>query len=308
MHLDHRSRWGGLSGALASVACALGCQPSAALPPHTETPATSLAAQPTAPSAPAVASVMAPAPPPLAAPFECVAGADPELDKESPWSKELGRRLDRVLPRLGACSAGLAAGETAEATLRLVYAGDGTARSQHVVHSTDNACALTECLKRELAGVTSQKHVLELASYDIALVVERGAVRRADEAPPVLADDEAEEGLHDSGCVDPAIAQLSRKKIREIVSTTYKDLKACYTQAIARDRQVAGKVTFEFVIGQSGNVALAQARDATLPDCTAITCMLDEFRELSFPPPVGRSVRVLYPIDYAIEVGAVSIR
>jgi hypothetical protein len=305
MHLNHRSRWGSLSGTLASVACALGCQPSAALPPHTETPATSLAAQP---SAPVVASAIAPAPPPLAPPFECVAGVDPELDKESPWSKELSRRLDRVLPQLGACSAGLAAGETAEATLRLVYAGDGTARSQHVVHSTENACALTECLTRELAGVTSQKHMLELASYDIALVVEGGAVRRAGEAPPVLADDEAAEAPPDSACVDPAIAQLSRKKIREIVSTTYKDLKACYTEAIARDRRIAGKVTFEFVIGHSGNVALAQAREATLPDCAAISCMLDEFRDLSFPPPVGRSVRVLYPIDYAIEVGAVSIR
>jgi hypothetical protein len=151
--------------------------------------------------------------------------------------------------------------------------------------------------------------VLELASYDIALVVERGVVRRASEPPPVLADDDAAtQGPEDASCVDPAIAQLSRKKIREIVSTTYKDLKACYTQAIARDRQAAGKVTFEFVIGQSGKVALAQARDATLPDCTAISCMLAEFRGLSFPPPVGRSVRVLYPIDYAIEVGAVSLR
>jgi hypothetical protein len=238
-----------------------------------------------------------------------VAGADPELDRESPWSKEVGQRLDRVLPRLGTCSQGLAAGETAEATLRVVYAPDGTSRSQHVVHSTANACPLTDCLAQELGRVPSPKHVLESASYDIALVIERGAVRRASEAPPVLADDDAvEEAAQDASCVDPAIAQLSRKKIREIVSTTYKDLKACYTQAIARDRQAAGKVTFEFVIGHTGNVALAQARDATLPDCAAISCMLAEFRELSFPPPVGRSVRVLYPIDYAIEVGTVSLR
>ncbi|HKO93134.1 MAG TPA: AgmX/PglI C-terminal domain-containing protein, partial [Polyangiaceae bacterium] len=304
MHVDHRSRWV-RGGALVSVACLLACQPSATLPPHTETP-TSTAAAPAsaAPATPSVAIATRAeyAPGPLVGPLECVAGADPELDRESPWSKEVGQRLDRVLPRLNACSLGLPAGETAEATLRVVYGADGTPRSQHVVHSTANACPLTDCLTQELGRVPSPKHVLELASYDIALVVERGAVRRATEAPPVLADDEAEDAPVDASCVDPAIAQLSRKKIREIVSTTYKDLKACYSQAIARDRQAAGKVTFEFVIGHSGNVALAQARDATLPDCNAISCMVAEFRELSFPPPVGRSVRVLYPIDYAIDV------
>ena len=37
------------------------------------------------------------------------------------------------------------------------------------------------------------------------------------------------------------------------------------------------------------------------PSCAAIDCMLGHFRALSFPEPVGRSVRVIYPINYVLE-------
>jgi hypothetical protein len=36
--------------------------------------------------------------------------------------------------------------------------------------------------------------------------------------------------------------------------------------------------------------------------------MLEQFRGLSFPPPVGRSVRVIYPLNYLIEQPSVSLR
>ena len=54
--------------------------------------------------------------------------------------------------------------------------------------------------------------------------------------------------------------------------------------------------------------ARAQVRDATLPDCTAIQCMLSEFCSLAFPPPVGRSVRIIYPINYVVEQPPVALR
>ena len=55
-------------------------------------------------------------------------------------------------------------------------------------------------------------------------------------------------------------------------------------------------------------MARAQVREATLPDCSAIQCMLAEFRALEFPAPVGRSLRVIYPISYVIEQEPVSLR
>lgn len=236
-------------------------------------------------------------------PLECVTGPDAEIDQESPWSKETGARLERLLPSLGACAAGVS--EPAELTLRLVYGPDGKSTSQHVVRSSPAACAAIECLEKGLTQIVSPKLVIDRASYDIALVLERGRVRRADEAPDALVDESAPAT---ASCVDPAIAALSREKIKEVIGTSFTDLKSCYGQALMRNHSAAGNVTFEFVIGPAGEVARAQVRDATLPDCTAIQCMLGEFRTLAFPPPVGRSVRVIYPINYVVEQPPVALR
>jgi len=238
-------------------------------------------------------------------PLECVTGPDPELDQESPWSKETGARLDRLLPGLGSCTRGLPPGET-EITLRLVYGSDGSSTSQHVVRSSPAGCEVSACLMRELTQVPSPKLLIDRASYDISLVLERGSVRRAAEPPDVIASETGDSG--GGSCVDPAIAALSRAKIKEVVSTSYTDLKTCYGQALMRDHSATGNVTFEFVIGQAGKVARAQVRNATLPDCGAIQCMLAEFRGLEFPEPVGRSLRVIYPINYVIDQEPMTLR
>jgi hypothetical protein len=232
-----------------------------------------------------------------------VTGPDPEIDQESPWSKETGARLDRLLPSLGSCARGLS--EPEEVTMRLVYGPDGKSVSQHVVRSTPAACAAAECLRKGLTQIISPKLVIDRASYDIALVLERGTIRRAEVAPDSLVD---ETSPAEASCVDPAVAALSRAKIKEVVGSSFTDLKSCYGQALVRNHSAAGNVTFEFVIGPGGEVARAQVRDATLPDCTAIQCMLSEFRTLAFPPPVGRSVRIIYPIEYVVEQPPVALR
>lgn len=239
--------------------------------------------------------------------LDCVAPPDPEFDKESPWSKEVGARLERALPSLRPCTADLPAAEEARVTLRLVYEKDGAPASQHVVDGTRNVCAAAECLKQELAKLRSPELVIDQGSYDLALVLKRNAVpQRAGEPTNPLVDDDVAEDP--SSCVDPAVARLSQEKVREVVSTSYDQLKACYGQALVRDHAISGNVTFEFVIGRAGEVTSAQARAATFPDCQAIECMLGQFRALSFPAPVGRSVRVIYPINYVIEQAPMTLR
>jgi hypothetical protein len=246
------------------------------------------------------------APPPSTAPLTCVSPPDPELDQESPWSKELGQLLHAELPKLGRCSASLSSGDEAEVTVRLVYGKDGNPTSQHIVHSTTTACTITECLKEELGKVRSPALLIDRASYDLALVLTRGAPpERASEPPDAL----TEGPIDDPGsCVDPEVRRLSRASVREVVSTRYDELTACYTQALVRDHQATGNVTFELVIGHEGQVAGLQVREATLHDCPAIHCMLDQLRTLAFPAPVGRSVRVIYPIRYEVEQASVSLR
>ena len=232
--------------------------------------------------------------------MSCLAPPDPELERESPWSREVGQRLEQVFPALRRCTLDLDADDDASITLRLVYAKDGTPTSQHVVTSTSNACAASECLKQELATVRSPRLYIDRASIDVTLALARNAVpvRMAEPVDPLTPDGPS---VSDSGCVDPDVARLSQSAVRQIVSTSYPKLQRCYGEALTRNHSAEGKVMFEFVIGQNGGVSEAWARDATLHDCEAIECMLSQFRALSFPEPVGRSVRVIYPISYVLE-------
>jgi len=270
-------------------------------------------------STPAAPSSQAQAGQPLGAPFlqpssteppgplVCVQPTDPELDKESSWSRELGQMIDRQLHRLRNCSLDLPPGDEGQITLRLVYDKAGAPVSQHVVTSTSNACAASECLKQGLSKVEAPTLVIEQAALDLTLRLERGSVptRVSDRVDPLTPD---EPTVSAGGCVDDDVARLSQAKVREVVSTSYDQLQACYGQALMRDHKAAGKVTFEFVIGRKGSVSEAWVSDATLRDCAAIHCMLDKFRGLSFPEPVGRSVRVIYPISYVLEQTPLTLR
>ncbi len=245
------------------------------------------------------------APPPD--PPDCVEPTDPELDKESEWSRELGQMLERELPKLKRCSLDLPADDEGQITLRLVYRKDGSPVSQHVVTSTPEACAASECLEQALSSVRAPELLIDQAALDLTLGLQRGEApkRLSDPVDPLAQDGEPSTG---DGCVDAEIAKLSQAKVREVVSTTYDQLQACYGEALMRDHSAAGKVTFEFVIGRDGRVPSAWASDATFRDCAAIGCMLSQFRTLSFPEPVGRAVRIIYPINYVLEQSPVTLR
>src|SRR5690606_19845434 len=149
--------------------------------------------------------------------------------------------------------------DEASITLRLVYAKDGTPISQHVVTSCSNACAASECLEHGLATVHSPRLYLGKASFDLTLALSRDSAPAPVRKPvrPLTPDDPA---VSSNGCVDADVARLSQATVRQIVSTSYDELQACYSQALTRNRSASGKVTFEFVIGQNGAVSEAWAR------------------------------------------------
>jgi hypothetical protein len=293
------------SALILAVACAVSCTP----PPPPHAPAAAPAAPPVAPEA--QLSAAPPASPELAPPvtsdpdsLACISAPDPELDKESPWHKAIGEQLSLELPNARRCTSTLPEDTRVDVTLRLVYGQDGRPLSQHVVSSSSEDCAVAECIKQELADVNSGKLAIERGSIDLALVLERDKVpQRSAEPIDPLGDVDGP-----GSCVDPDIARLSRKVVRELVSTTYDKLKQCYGHALARRRDAAGTVTFEFVIGQEGEMASVQARESTLYDCGAIECMLAELKPLRFPAPVGRGVRVVYPIKYVLEQPPVTLK
>lgn len=295
-----------------TIACAVACTPP---PPHAPAAAPAApaiapeaelsAAPPASPElAPPASSELAPLVPSEPGSLACITPPDPELDKESPWHKSIGEQLSLELPNARRCTSALPEDTRAELTLRLVYGQDGRPLSQHVVSSDLEDCGVAECIKQELADVNSGKLAIERGSIDLALVLERDKVpERSAEAIDPLGDVDGP-----ASCIDAEIARLSRKVVRELVGTTHDRLKQCYGLALGRRRDAAGTVTFEFVIGQEGEMASVQARESTLYDCDAIQCMLAELKPLRFPTPVGRGVRVVYPIKYVLEQPPVTLK
>jgi hypothetical protein len=231
----------------------------------------------------------------------CVTPPEPGLDRASPWTLQAIERVAQLLPLARRCTAALRPGREERATLRLVFNQAGQPLSQHVVHSTPGACVATECLKRTLAQVRSPKLSSDYDSVDVSLSLRRGSEPTGVLEPPdaLVADESA--ALDPASCIDPEVARLSRAKVREVVNARSEGLQKCYAQALSRNHSAAGTVTFEFLIAQDGQSELARARDTTLDDCEAIRCMIGRFRGLSFPAPVGRSVRIIYPIRFAVE-------
>lgn len=290
----------GVAALVVGAQWVLACTPPASAPP---------AAAPTAPAAAPVApeaELSAPVPPPTSSaptpaptPVDstsCIAQPDPELERESPWGHDIGRQLALELPNARRCTADLPEGEEARLTLRLVYGKGGEPLGQYVLSSDELACSVAECVKQELADVNAVKLDIERGSIDLALVLRRDAApERSAEPVDPLGDDQP------SSCVSPEVRELSRPRVREIVATKHAALTACYGQALVRRHDAEGTVTFEFTIGQGGELASVQARESTLHDCPAIECMLKELAPLTFPAPVGRGLRVIYPVKFVLE-------
>ncbi len=235
----------------------------------------------------------------------CVTPLDPKLEDESPWQEDLGKRIDEVLEGADPCHVGMAPEETGWLALRLLYDETGQPTSQHVISATPSGCAAARCLTEKVANIhAAGLKPGQAGYYDLGLLLEGGERPLRSPYPVDPLGGEAEP----AACVDPEIARLSRSKVREAIGDTHKGLKQCYDRALVRNHSAEGKVTFELLISRSGAVERAFATESTLYDCEAIECMLGKFRELDFPPPLGRTLRVRYPVTYTVQQYSVRLQ
>ncbi len=88
--------------------------------------------------------------------------------------------------------------------------------------------------------------------------------------------------------------------IQKVVRDAYDWFRRCYEAALVRDPDLEGKVVVRFVIDRQGKVdGVTLEPGTTLADKAAVECMLTEYRALSFPPPEGGIVTVVYPIMFS---------
>lgn len=98
-----------------------------------------------------------------------------------------------------------------------------------------------------------------------------------------------------SGRLPPAV-------IQKVVRDAYDRLRKCYETGLAKDANLEGKLVVRFVINREGKVGeVTVAQGTTMPDKAAIECMVKEYKSLTFPPPEGGIVTVVYPIMFSPE-------
>lgn len=93
-----------------------------------------------------------------------------------------------------------------------------------------------------------------------------------------------------SGTLPPA-------EIQRVVRSHFEKFRSCYEAGLARDPALRGQVRVRFVIDREGKVSAIQDGGSDLPDAAVVSCVLDAFKTIVFPPPVGGVVTVVYPIQ-----------
>lgn len=85
-------------------------------------------------------------------------------------------------------------------------------------------------------------------------------------------------------------------KITEIVSSRRTQLEACYDEALARVPTLGGPLVVRFSLQQDGNVSNALSGTGNFADKKCADCMIDVFKNTSYPAPLGGGATVFYPL------------
>ncbi len=95
--------------------------------------------------------------------------------------------------------------------------------------------------------------------------------------------------------------RLSRAQIQKVISDHLAQVQACYEKNLMRDRSLAGKITFDWLITPTGAVSGARVRSSTMAGSAVSSCILGEMRTWAFPTPEGGSVSVTYPFIFSAQ-------
>lgn len=101
------------------------------------------------------------------------------------------------------------------------------------------------------------------------------------------------------GCNAQVNGRLPPETVQRIVRQSFGRLRGCYEAGLRKDPSLAGRVAVKFVIDREGAVSTASAGEHDLRDEAVVSCVVRGFAAMSFPPPSGGIVTVVYPITFS---------
>lgn len=111
--------------------------------------------------------------------------------------------------------------------------------------------------------------------------------------------------LHVLSSVPPVLpgnaiaGRLPPELIQKIVRAQFGAFRVCYEMGLGKNAKLEGKLNVRFVIALDGHVSDVADAGSDLPDPMVRDCVLNAFTTLTFPPPTGGVVTVVYPISLA---------
>ena len=92
---------------------------------------------------------------------------------------------------------------------------------------------------------------------------------------------------------------LDKEIIRGVIRKHRNEARYCYERQLAKDPDLSGKVSVEFVISIGGRVASAVVADTTLKNDAVESCVIGKVKRWSFPKPRDGAVVVTYPFTFS---------
>jgi hypothetical protein len=95
--------------------------------------------------------------------------------------------------------------------------------------------------------------------------------------------------------------RIPREVIQRVVHENFGRFRLCYENGLRGNPALQGRVVVKFTIDRTGAVAMNADGGSDLADAKVVQCVVRGFGNLSFPPPGGGMVTVVYPVVLSPE-------
>jgi len=166
---------------------------------------------------------------------------------------------------------------------KLAFVARQTSARSEEVHQAENALA------QAAAGHDAAARDQAISNADAMVAKNRPACARPFSLVP------PKRHATDAGAVN---GWLPPAVIQHVVRSNFGRVKLCYEAALRSDPSTGGRIETKFRIALDGTVSSAvvvSSRDAGAPDALH-ECVRGVFKALTFPPPEGGVVTIIYPL------------
>lgn len=215
-----------------------------------------------------------------------------DTEDDGAWSTSVDDAIDAALPRLAACAPLPEGAEPIVVAFHLDFDRAGAPVQQAAERGTGDACTLLSCALHELSTLKAPPTAAASSGFhEVALRFGAEGVRRVDvrtrELPAL-----------DAVCREPIHAGVTQAFLAAGVRSQELAIAECERAARERNGALYGEVALAFTVRDDGRVSGARAERDSVHDCELVSCLVESYRQMVFPPPDSGAAHVVMALQY----------